>query len=143
MRSIRSPLTAFLALFIFALASGVPIRSPLDHTTREVGGIYTNFTKSHGQPVLPREEHTSAPNFVIRFSEPGAAEEQPSTRKQRRESVRRTENAEKVAGRPRTVNVNGKREVLVEAKFDPRSEVAEGRGAKGVWRSAVNQFLPS
>lgn len=39
---------------------------------------------------------------------------------------------------------DGNVEVWVEARFNSRAEVADGRGAeKGRWRTAVNQFLPS
>ena len=49
-----------------------------------------------------------------------------------------------VLPREHGMDTDGKPEVWEEAKFDPRAEVADGRGAKkGSWRNAANQFLPS
>jgi hypothetical protein len=139
MRSNTSPLNVFLALSIFLISTNsLPIHNTIDGTSVGPSCIYSEV---HTETVLPRDEDTSRPNFESEFGETILPREHNVDNGHTGETRMKTEGVSRLA---RSVDKYGKTEVRVEAKFDPRAEVADGRGAKkGTWRSAANQFLPS
>lgn len=134
-----SPSKTFTIFFFLTLISALPIQNTLESTPIGAGAIYTEVNT---EPNLPRDENTSRPYFRSKLGQPILPREHNSDNVHVAETGIRT--AEEASRLPRTLDHNGKAEVWVEAKFDPRAEVANGRGAtQGKWRSAANQFLPS
>ena len=102
------------------------------------------FDSEFHEPILPREP--DADNAQVRdafdseFHEPILPRDPDADASQ--------DGKTEIQAKDSTITSNGKAEVWVEARFDPkveaRAEVVDGRRTeKGKWRSAVNQFLPS
>ena len=128
------------ASILITLTSARPLYNPLGNTPAGIGGIYTEV---HTEPILPQSHRSSRSNFGSNSDEPILPREQNAENVHLENTGLWTEVSEDVSRLPRTVDKNGQPEIWVEAKFDPRAEVADGRGAKeGKWRSAANQFLP-
>ena len=130
----------FTASLLISFTTALPTHYALDNTPAGPGSIYTEI---HTEPTPPHSQHSSRPNFGSKFDEHILPREQNADNVRVEKTRLWTEASKDISRLPRTVDKDGNAEVWVEAQFDPRAEVADGRGAKkGKWRSAANQFLP-
>jgi hypothetical protein len=135
-----SPTCFFTASVLISFATALPTHNALENTPAGPDGIYTEI---HTESILPHSQRTSRPNFGSKFGEHLLPREQSADNVHVEKAGLWAEASKDISRLPRTVDKYGNAEVWVEAQFDARAEVADGRGAKkGKWRSAANQFLP-
>lgn len=142
---------------LLTLTSALPIHNTPDSTPAGLTGVYngarldnilrreddvspTFGSSESSEPILPRDASTSS-TLGSKLGEPIL----PRSPSPDNGQVGGTEiMAEDVTSDTERSDTERKTEVWVEARSDPRAEVAGGRGAEnGKWRTAANQFLPS
>ena len=135
-----SPACFFTASVLICSTTALPTHNALNNTPAGPGGAYTEIQT---EPTLPHSQHSSRPNFGSKFGEQILPREQNADNVHIEKTRLWAEASKGISRLLRTVDKGGNVVVWVEAQFDPRAEVADGRGAKkGKWRSAANQFLP-